>query len=491
MSAKINDEKRVILSELISVTREIVSKYSQQLVTEKQSEVEKLLSLLDRSLCFGLKNNSLLGNVQELFAPSSCNGNLFWTFAFPHLAKHDQERFTSGYKNVSGAFSIDDFLSYLIPRLHRQLWTDRGKTKALIRNALNERCLERYLLTWLSAENLNEFYEPFSMLRDEKSATILPKLASDLSSILFAISIDVPELNVTGSKAVLSKPEPIIAVPNSSKVIKSSTAKHHRSIEEFEETVKESAAQPEVVPPAHTSYQYQEAYQQPYEIDQLPHFSDKISICTESSYGSASNDMTKDDDSISQSSTSSGEDQPEPQAISKLPINPEPPANASNQIDNEALIQKQRARIMELEGQIMDLTQENSRLKNLLSSNKVNTLANLHISIPRAVLQKTKTKNFYVYEINLRSKNGEETWTLFKRYRDFHSLHKQLKKQHIQIKALDFPPKKKLGNLDFDFVEERRQRLQVYLRHVVQNLPELASCENRKFLEAKCSFFKT
>lgn len=117
MSAKINDEKRVILSNLISVTREIASKYShgKHVVTEKQPEVEKLLSLLDRSLCFGLKNNSLLGNVQELFAPSSCNGNLFWTFAFQHLTKHDQERFTSGYKNVSGAFSIDDFLSYLIP----------------------------------------------------------------------------------------------------------------------------------------------------------------------------------------------------------------------------------------------------------------------------------------------------------------------------------------------------------------------------------------
>lgn len=328
------------------------------------------------------------------------------------------------------------------------------------------------------------------MLRDEKSATILPKLASDLSSILFAISIDVPELNVTGSKAVLTKPEPIIAVPNSSKAIKSSTSKHHRSIEEFEETVKEPAAQPEVVPPAQTSYQYQESYQQP---DSIPHFSDKISICTESSYGSASNDMTKDDDTISQSSTSSEDEQEEPlpRTNAKLSLTPEPPSNASNQIDNEALIQKQRARIMELEGQILDLTQENSRLKNLLSSNKVNTLANLHISIPRAVLQKTKTKNYYVYEINLKSKNGEETWTLFKRYRDFYSLHKQLKKQHLQIKVLDFPPKKKLGNMDFDFVEERRQRLQVYIRHVVQNLPELASCENRKFLEAKCSFFKT
>lgn len=106
MSAKINDEKRVILSELIGVTQAITVSYShgKQVVTEKQPEVEKLLNLLEKSLCFGLKNNSLLGNVQELFSPSSCNGNLFWTFAVQHLTKHDQERFTSGYKNVSGTF---------------------------------------------------------------------------------------------------------------------------------------------------------------------------------------------------------------------------------------------------------------------------------------------------------------------------------------------------------------------------------------------------
>lgn len=190
----------------------------------------------------------------------------------------------------------------------------------------------------------------------------------------------------------------------------------------------------------------------------------------------------KDDDTISQSSGESSTAEP-----SEL----EAPVNTTNQIEHEEMIRKQRERIMELENQVLDLTLENSRLKNLLRTTKVNTLGHFQISIPRAVLQKTKTKNFYIYEINLRSKNGDESWTIFKRYRDFHQLHKQLKKQHLQIKVLDFPPKKKLGNLDFDFVEERRQRLQVYIRHVLQNLPELASCDNRVLLEAKCSFFKS
>lgn len=100
-SNKINDEKRLLLNELISVTREIVSKFSggKQVMTEERAEVEKLLQLLEKFLCFGLKN-SILGNVQELFSPSSSNGNLFWTFAYQHLTKHEQERFCS-YKNVS------------------------------------------------------------------------------------------------------------------------------------------------------------------------------------------------------------------------------------------------------------------------------------------------------------------------------------------------------------------------------------------------------
>jgi hypothetical protein len=99
-----DDEKRTLLNDLISVTREISSKYSggKQVVTEERPEVDKLLNLLEKVLCFGLKNNSrLLDNIQELFSSSSSNnGSVFWSFAYQHLTKHEQERFSS-YKNVS------------------------------------------------------------------------------------------------------------------------------------------------------------------------------------------------------------------------------------------------------------------------------------------------------------------------------------------------------------------------------------------------------
>ena len=359
----------------------------------------------------------------------------------------------------------------------------------MLRNALNERCLERYLLTWLSAHNLHEFYESFSLLRDEKAAAILPKLALELSSILFAISIDVPELNVTSNKSSTTKSEPIIAVPNSSKVIKSSTGAYRRNIDEFEETVKARETVPVAVPSFNVDAistfvtPVYESATSSTTTESLLNFSDKISI---SSTGSPSSLNTKDDDTISQSSSSSDE-----YSVPQQPEEPEVPINTTNQIDNEAIIQKQRERIMELENQVLELTLENSRLRNLMSSTRVNTIGNFQISIPRAVLQKTKTKNYYIYEINLRTKNGNESWTIFKRYRDFHSLHKQIRKKYLQIKVLDFPPKKKIGNLDFDFVEDRRQRLQVYIRHVLQNIPELAHCDSRMLLEAKCSFFKS
>lgn len=206
---------------------------------------------------------------------------------------------------------------------------------------------------------------------------------------------------------------------------------------------------------------------------------DEISVAS----SSASLDL-KDDDTISQSSASSSN-------VSQQAEPPEVPTSIGNQMNDVNMIQKQRERILELENKLSELVIENNRLKNLLNSTKLNTLGNFQISLPRAIFQKTKTNNYFIYEINIRSKDETEAWTIFKRYRDFHQLHKKLKKQYFQIKVLDFPPKKKIGNLDFDFVEERRQRLQIYIRHVLQNLPELAHCDSRILIEAKCSFFKS
>lgn len=54
----------------------------------------------------------------------------------------------------------------------------------------------------------------------------------------------------------------------------------------------------------------------------------------------------------------------------------------------------------------------------------------------------------------------------------------------ILIEFLLFPLK------DAHFVEQRRQRLQVYLRHLLALLPDVSSCTTRSQLEQAFPFFK-
>lgn len=316
---------------------------------------------------------------------------------------------------------------------------------------------------------------------------ILPKLAVDLSAILFAIDIDVPELNVVAKNQPVPKIEPIIADTNVKRdvvqTIKPSV--NRRNIEQFEETVKsaENSMSGLKFPSVVAATKYESAID--YSVN-VPNFSETISIC--STMSDAIN--CRDDDTTSLSSSTSSEDE----HVSMNNENAAIKTAENRELNNEALIKLQQQRITELEDKVEDLTNEITRLRNLLANSSQKSggsLANFQIAIPRAVLNKTKTKNFYIYEINIKSKDDNERWTIFKRYRDFHSFHKQLKKQYLQIRVLDFPPKKKLGNMDFDFVEERRQRLQVYLRHVLQNVPELAGCSSKIALEAKCQFFRS
>lgn len=78
---------------------------------------------------------------------------------------------------------------------------------------------------------------------------------------------------------------------------------------------------------------------------------------------------------------------------------------------------------------------------------------------------------------------------VLRRYSDFYKLHRKLQK-NVTVKTLDFPPKKSFGNMDAHFVEQRRQRLQVYLRHLLAILPDVSSCTTRSQLEQTFPFFK-
>lgn len=51
--------------------------------------------------------------------------------------------------------------------------------RALIRAALNERSLERYILSWLGdANGLNNYYESWALIRDNEASNLMPSIAA-------------------------------------------------------------------------------------------------------------------------------------------------------------------------------------------------------------------------------------------------------------------------------------------------------------------------
>lgn len=115
----------------------------------------------------------------------------------------------------------------------------------------------------------------------------------------------------------------------------------------------------------------------------------------------------------------------------------------------------------------------------------------VNIWVPSAFLTGGSSDVHHVYQVFIRIRDDE--WNIYRRYAQFYSLHKDLKKQDAVVGTFDFPPKKALGNKDARFVEERRKRLQHYLRcvmnHLIQSNAELASSPDKELLVQMIPFF--
>lgn len=190
-----NDQPRnskIILDELMSIVKECQIKYGgkTELATEQDMKIVRLCLVWERLLCHGIKQSSFVKNVTDLISGTTDQPN-FWTFAYQHLTKHEKERFST----------------------FRHIWTDRGKIMALLRAALNERALQRYVLVWLNDVNLKKYYEDWALMRDDEATNLLPSIAGGLDSILFAVTVDCPELNVC-TVVTDSRTEPIISTPH-------------------------------------------------------------------------------------------------------------------------------------------------------------------------------------------------------------------------------------------------------------------------------------
>jgi sorting nexin-25 len=95
-------------------------------------------------------------------------------------------------------------------------------------------------------------------------------------------------------------------------------------------------------------------------------------------------------------------------------------------------------------------------------------------------------REYAVYVVEVQRKAGEQmpaaTWTITRRYSEFHELHQRLRVKYPSVRNLDFPRRRMVMKLQTDFLHKRQMALEKYLREVLQ-LPEVCrSRELRAFL---------
>jgi sorting nexin-25 len=95
-------------------------------------------------------------------------------------------------------------------------------------------------------------------------------------------------------------------------------------------------------------------------------------------------------------------------------------------------------------------------------------------------------REYAIYVVEVQRKAGEQmpaaTWTITRRYSEFHELHQQLRMKYPSVRNLDFPRRRMVMKLQTDFLHKRRLALEKYLRDLLL-LPDVCrSRELRAFL---------
>ncbi|XP_073972147.1 sorting nexin-29-like isoform X2 [Rhodnius prolixus] len=603
-------ERENLQSQLLSSVKNCQTRFGgkTEIATELDLFVGTLCNSLELVLSHGLKiiekKNSAIKHVTELVLGTGDKYTI-WDVTQTLLTSHERERY----------------------ELLRQVWTDRGRARAWIRSAINERSLERYLSALIISPTLPAFFEEWAFVRTQEYASILPNMAAGLSSIVFALSIDRPELNQSSiidgahsgalrNEYVLEDPAP---VPEKKKTDGKKSKKVTKIIS-FGDDVESKPKQPsqsQINTFVHSSPST--------EIEIADGDSENLEDveCAEEATGalcdldlSNSDTETKADNNSSNSNLSSGlrplnncnvgeltpvqvteethssedslsvpsfSEEGDPgmgninieqnispieckdnlqQEYDKLVTKLEQ-VQESNELLNSQLMQltkQNQQKQNQLETKIQELNRENELLKhqlrkyvsavqmlkqdgqefegeelfqqklvqvaemhgelmelndrlqrNLIAKESVIRRLYLELEALRGPLGPTEIdvstqiislwvpsvfltgppKQHHVYQVHIRIANEE--WNVYRRYSQFYILHKQTKKQYPVISAFQFPPKKTIGNKDTKFVEERRLKLQHYLRrllnHIVANNTPLSSAPNKTILTSIIPFF--
>ncbi|KUJ20568.1 uncharacterized protein LY89DRAFT_715943 [Mollisia scopiformis] len=89
-------------------------------------------------------------------------------------------------------------------------------------------------------------------------------------------------------------------------------------------------------------------------------------------------------------------------------------------------------------------------------------------------------REYAVYVVEVHRKAGEQmpaaTWTITRRYSEFHDLHQRLRTKYPSVRHLEFPRRRMVMKLQTDFLHKRRLALEKYLREILL-LPEV--CHSR------------
>uniref|UniRef100_A0A182N8E7 PX domain-containing protein n=1 Tax=Anopheles dirus TaxID=7168 RepID=A0A182N8E7_9DIPT len=511
-----DQERLALMDELLARTRDCQTKYgnSTTLATEDDPLIGTLCDVWERVLTHGLRTATWKPfHVLDYFSPAdggpSGEQACFWDFAYHHLTRDERERFC-GLRHVE----------------HRH-----GRARALLRDFLNERALERYVQMWLGDEPLlDQHYEPWAMVRHGEVQSLLPSVAAGLGTILFAIVIDRPELNrsLAARRAGEPKPEPIIATRRPVGPVRKVNAVQREILEDeprqrtplltstparpIHDTVNASDATADTIPTAppaaHTPTQV-EGHPPPSSLNCSS--ASAVTTASSTSAGSEEDDgqsgevdaevTYRSGSDLQSTTTRSGsfvESEPDlaPDLTSDLAADDHIPRAVYEKLKRRH--QELEERWHQLESRVAVLSLENYRLRMLTRSNRL-SVAFFSFSIPNVIQRAAdggrSRRPYHVYEIRVTpsgvsgSTTGNESWCVYRRYNDFYRLHRHLQKQYSTVKTLDFPPKKKFGNMNADFVEQRRQRLQVYLNGLfVTTLPEVLSCSTRVQLEETFPF---
>uniref|UniRef100_A0A2A4K4S4 PX domain-containing protein n=1 Tax=Heliothis virescens TaxID=7102 RepID=A0A2A4K4S4_HELVI len=191
---------KIIQQELQNCVQSCLSRFGgkSELATEDDIRIAQLCEKWEKLLSHGIRTNLSNSAIQNLvsaglnFTFNIVNvGNSLWSYTCLHLTKHEKERF----------------------KILTNINTPLGYFRAFLRAALNERSLDRYLQSWVAHGLLMEYYEEGALVRDPDISQLLPSTAAGLSTILFALSIDRPELNDSQQSNNSNKAEHVIPLP--------------------------------------------------------------------------------------------------------------------------------------------------------------------------------------------------------------------------------------------------------------------------------------